>query len=299
MFLNSCEGEACFLEDSINEQVIDRVCAYNGKRGVSRLKHAPVNADDLKDLASFVARLVAQGVVVPTPQLENGLLKLAKLPERKIEEGGEKVPNVSKDKLIPDYITEAYLTQKRRREYPASYFLQVTPEGERKFPVKDPKTGNYHYGLVRAAITRAAQYHYPEIEKKAKAIFDRYFKKKKDISLSVLEKDVEGKEVFGIVLVPDQEDGDGDSYTKEAVREACYEFNKDFMNQSYRHNHMLTKNQVSIIESYVAPCEMKFGERVVKDGTWLMRSAVNDVALREEVKTGKLKGFSIGGFGVE
>ena len=209
------------------------------------------------------------------------------------------MPNVSKDKLIPDYINEAYLTQKRRKEFPANYFLWVSPEGERKFPVKDPKTGNYHYGLVRAALTRSAQYHYAEVEKKAKAIFEKYFKQKKDIGLTVISKDVEGKEIFGIVLVPEEKDGDKDSYFKEAIREACYEFNKDFMNQSYRHNHLLTKNQVSIIESYIAPCEIKIGEEVIKEGTWLMRSSIDDEELRKEVREGKIKGFSIGGFGVE
>lgn len=209
------------------------------------------------------------------------------------------MPNVFKDSLIPDYIREAYLTQKRRKNYPASYFLLVTPQGERKFPVKDPKSGEYHYGLVRAAITRAAQYHYPKVEEKARAILEKYFKKKKDVSLEVLTKDSEGKQVFGIVLVPEKKDKEGDSYTKEAIEEACYRFNRDFMNQSYRHNHLLTKDQVSIIESYIAPCEMKLGNAVIKEGTWLMRSSVDDDELRREVKEGVIKGFSIGGFGVE
>lgn len=209
------------------------------------------------------------------------------------------MPNVSKGGLIPDYIREAYLTQKRRRQYPASYFLLVTPDGDRKFPVKDPRTGEYHYGLVRAAITRASQYHYPRIAEKARAILEKYFQKKKDAELEVIEKDSEGREVFGIVLVPERKDKDGDSYTKEAVREACYTFNRNFMNVSYRHNHLLRKDQVSVVESYVAPCEMKIGEAVVKEGTWLMRCLIEDEGLRKDVKEGKIKGFSIGGFGVE
>ena len=118
-------------------------------------------------------------------------------------------------------------------------------------------------------------------------------------AFKVINKDSEGKQVFGIVLSPDVKDKDGDSYTKEAIEDACYEFNKDFMNQSYRHTHLLTKNQVSIVESYIAPCDMKLSDVVIKEGTWLMRSVVDDEKLRKEVKEGIIKGFSIGGSGVE
>jgi len=209
------------------------------------------------------------------------------------------MPNVVKDKLIPNYIKEAYLTQKRRKEYPVSYFLLVDSKGNRKFPVRDPKNGNYQYGLVRAAITRAGQYNYPEVEKKAKSILEKYFKKKKDFSMELISKDKEGKQVFGIVLMPDKEDGEGDSFSKEAIEDACYKFNKDFMNQSYRHSYYLTKDETSIVESYIAPCDMKIGDREIKEGTWLMRSDIKDEKLRGEVKGGNINGFSIGGFGVE
>ena len=87
MFLDSCEGWAKFFEDGLNKQVIERVCSYNGIKKVPKLKHAPVNADNIKDLASYVARLVSQGVINPTPKLENELLRIAKLPEREVKKG--------------------------------------------------------------------------------------------------------------------------------------------------------------------------------------------------------------------
>lgn len=85
MFLNSCEGWANFFEDGINKQVIERVCSYNGIKNIPKLKHAPINADDIKDLASYVARLVSQGVINPNPGLENELLRIAKLPEKEVK----------------------------------------------------------------------------------------------------------------------------------------------------------------------------------------------------------------------
>ncbi|MCK4522003.1 MAG: hypothetical protein KAU20_05500 [Nanoarchaeota archaeon] len=87
MFLNSCEGWVRFFVDNINKQVIERVCEYNGVKNVPVLKYTPVNAENIKDLASYVARLVNQEVISVTPELENSLLRIAKLPER--EEGGK------------------------------------------------------------------------------------------------------------------------------------------------------------------------------------------------------------------
>lgn len=83
IFKDSCESWAKEFEDAINEQVIQRVCEYNGVKDVPKLGHAPINSSNITDLASFVARLVSQGVIDPTPQLQNGLLDIAKLPEMK------------------------------------------------------------------------------------------------------------------------------------------------------------------------------------------------------------------------
>lgn len=87
MFLDSCEGWARFFTDNLNEQVIKRVCSYNGVKEVPILKHTPVNSESIKDLASYVARLISQGAINVTPELENSLLRIAKLPER--DEGGK------------------------------------------------------------------------------------------------------------------------------------------------------------------------------------------------------------------
>ena len=207
------------------------------------------------------------------------------------------MPNTTKG-TIPDYVREAYLTQKRRREFPKDYFLLVTPDGERKFPVKNPKTGKYDEALVLAAIRRAAQYGYPEVEKKARAIYEMEFATKKDFPIDVISKDeVKGEEVLGIVLVPDEPDGEGDIFTKDAVKNACYQFNRDFMNQTYRHQHFLTKEQVEVVESYIAPVEMRMGDKVIKEGTWLMRSIIHDPEIQKDVREGRLKGFSVGGYG--
>ena len=68
---------------------------------------------------------------------------------------------------------KAISTPKRRESIPANYFL--LPK-ERKFPFKNPD-GSLNCNLVKAAITRAGQWGYPEVEKKARIIYQKYCKK--------------------------------------------------------------------------------------------------------------------------
>ena len=65
-----------------------------------------------------------------------------------------------------------YLTQKRRKEVPASRFLLVEG-GKRLFPVYLPN-GQFSCKLALAAIHRAAQYNYPAVETKAKNLYKQH-----------------------------------------------------------------------------------------------------------------------------
>lgn len=62
-----------------------------------------------------------------------------------------------------------------RKEVPEKYFLMPS---ERKFPYRN-KDGSLNCRLVRAAIVRAAQHGYPEVEKKARKIYEKFCSKEK------------------------------------------------------------------------------------------------------------------------
>lgn len=57
-----------------------------------------------------------------------------------------------------------------REELPGEYFLLPS---ERKFPYRN-KDGTINCRLLRAAITRAAQHGYREVEEKARRLYERY-----------------------------------------------------------------------------------------------------------------------------
>lgn len=205
------------------------------------------------------------------------------------------MPNVIRTQTIPDYIYNAYGTQTKRKTYPESYFLLVDEEGNRKFPYRDPKTGAIHCGLLRGAITRASQYNYRVVADKAQKLYERHCKnKEKEFNVKMLE--VKGDEVFGIVYAPDEKDADGDEMDAATIAAACYEYNAFFRNTLYRHSIALTTDQVVLLESYIAPVDMKINDVEIKSGTWLQRWQIKDPALQEQIRTGEIVGFSLGGF---
>jgi hypothetical protein len=65
---------------------------------------------------------------------------------------------------------------REREKVPASHFLMPK---ERKFPYKN-KDGSINCALLRAAISRAAQHGYPEVERRARALYQRHCGKKKE-----------------------------------------------------------------------------------------------------------------------
>lgn len=207
------------------------------------------------------------------------------------------MPNVIRSLEIPDSVYNAYSTQANRAKYPKEYFLLV--EGEiRKFPYRAPDSGAIHCGLVKAAISRAGQYNYPEVQKKAASVYENSCKmKEKEFSYEIVEKDVQGGEVLGIVASPNEEpDASGHVFTKEAIRDMINQFNTGSHQIRYRHKGMLINSEAELVESYAAPCELTFMGKVIKEGAWLQRWLIKDRTLKEQVKEGFLKGFSLSGW---
>jgi len=79
-FLLSCDSYAKAMQDTINTQLIPKICEYNGYTSYPTVEFSTTNVSDLAALASFVARLVKTGVITPTVPIEKALLAIADLP---------------------------------------------------------------------------------------------------------------------------------------------------------------------------------------------------------------------------
>jgi DNA adenine methylase len=100
--------------------------------------------------------------------------------------------------------------------------------------------------------------------------------------------------VLGIVLEPEVVDAQGDIYSADEIRQAAHRFMEEFGGLGLMHR-LAVNDQVKVLESYVAPVDFEIAGITVSKGTWLLGVRVLSDELWEQVKEGKLTGFSIGG----
>jgi DNA adenine methylase len=101
--------------------------------------------------------------------------------------------------------------------------------------------------------------------------------------------------VLGIVLEPETVDSQGDIYSVDEVRNAAHTFMEDFGALGIMHR-LRVDGQVKLLESYLAPDDVRIGELTVKRGTWLLGVRVLSDELWAAVRDGTITGFSIGGY---
>ena len=112
--------------------------------------------------------------------------------------------------------------------------------------------------------------------------------------LPIVKADEEQRVVTGVVLEPETTDSQGDIYSADEIRKAAHGFMERFQNVGLQHKRLIN-HKARIVESFLAPVDMKIGKAAVKKGTWVVAVHVLDDAVWKAVKTGELTGFSIGG----
>jgi hypothetical protein len=101
--------------------------------------------------------------------------------------------------------------------------------------------------------------------------------------------------VLGVVLEPETFDSQGDIYDEETVRQAAYHFMRKQHIIGYMHESLLVNAQYEVLENYLAPAAFELNGQPVKKGTWLLGVHVSDPKLWDDIKAGRLTGWSIEG----
>lgn len=101
--------------------------------------------------------------------------------------------------------------------------------------------------------------------------------------------------VTGAVLIPDKKDLHKQWIGKNAIRKAMIKYMLEAGVIGFMHKKALDEKQVSIIENYQAPQDLKINKKEVKEGTWILSLKILDKQLWNKVKSKKINGFSIGG----
>lgn len=108
-----------------------------------------------------------------------------------------------------------------------------------------------------------------------------------------LKSDDEKRYTLGVVYEPDVVDSQGDYATAEDIEKAAWDFMRRTLKLGYMHKEW-DDDIGDIVESYIAPTDMRIGDGVVKAGTWLI-GVVWSPEYWEKVKSGEITGFSMGG----
>lgn len=113
-----------------------------------------------------------------------------------------------------------------------------------------------------------------------------------ELTAPVVKRNDEKRIVYGPVLIPNEPDHDGDRVQPEKIEQVAHTFNEKYGNIDLQH----TLNNVGkVVESYIAPMDLTFGDITVPKGSWMMGVRVSDEKAWEAVKEGRLTGFSIMG----
>jgi hypothetical protein len=210
-------------------------------------------------------------------------------------------------------------------DLPDSAFLYVEPGGKkdgdgktvprtlRHFPYKD-KDGKIDLPHLRNAIARIPQASIPgdmkeKLQERARGMLEDQKGEKVQKSeeetysvevraeMPILKKQEEKRLVTGIILEPETVDGQGDVVSSEVIERAAHNFLSGYNRETQMGvlHRMFGEIGVELVESWIAPTQMKFGNEDVKEGTWLMTCRVLDDPLWKKIKAGEITGFSIGG----
>lgn len=112
----------------------------------------------------------------------------------------------------------------------------------------------------------------------------------------ILKTDAETHYLTGIVYEPFVEDAHGNFMTELEIQKAAYWFAKNGDQVDLQHSFEEVSG-VSVVENYIAPCDMVVGDTPVVKGTWLITVEVCNSDIWSAVEKGQITGFSMGGLG--
>jgi len=124
---------------------------------------------------------------------------------------------------------------------------------------------------------------------------DRIAVKEGDNSrLAFFKKDSAKQIVYGIVFEPDFVDTQGEWMTKDDIEEAAHMYLIQSRRTKMSHKKDIS-GDVDVVESYCAPVDFKYGDALIKEGTWILAIKVRNPKIWKDVESGKIVGYSAGG----
>jgi hypothetical protein len=115
--------------------------------------------------------------------------------------------------------------------------------------------------------------------------------------LSFSKVDEEERIVTGIVYLPDEVDSHGDYMKESTIRKMMVDWMLHYQTYKLQHSDKISPSKAQVVESFQAPVTYASGTSIITKGAWLLSSKINDDEIWEGIKSGKITGYSIGGYG--
>jgi len=100
----------------------------------------------------------------------------------------------------------------------------------------------------------------------------------------ILKVDDSTHYITGIVYEPLVEDAQGNYMRAEEIRKVAHWFAKNGDKVDIQHSFEAVEG-VTVVENYIAPCEMEIGESAIAKGTWIMTVEVANGEVWEKVRS--------------
>lgn len=104
--------------------------------------------------------------------------------------------------------------------------------------------------------------------------------------------------VYGIVLKPHVPDAHGDIFTPEEIERAAHAYLARSRLLDWRHERLLPPSQGVPVESFIAPVDFSWQGKRIPAGSWVLATHIQDPDLWKEILSGKIRAYSIRGFGL-
>ena len=115
-----------------------------------------------------------------------------------------------------------------------------------------------------------------------------------ELEIPIFKLNDDDHEVAGVVYEPDVIDAQGDSANADEIRKAAHKFLEDSRTIGLMHKEDAGP-RAKLVESYIVPDNMRYGNQVIKKGSWVIVVKVTDNELWKAIKDGSITGFSMGG----
>lgn len=121
--------------------------------------------------------------------------------------------------------------------------------------------------------------------------------KQKSAVFKIMKVDKKQHIVGGIVYEPDVVDSQGDKASAEEIEKAMYRFMEKYATEAKRIRvmHKGKMHYFPIMESFIPEGDITKGGKTVKAGSWWLMVKILNKQIWDDIESGKLTGFSMGG----